>query len=417
MAAFRVRLFLSLALFCLAASPAYSHFGGVECLAPLLRDPNPTTALNSFMSAKYPKLAKVVKDPDAFLVEMRGRFNEYKKLHPDSPHGFDYSELGLPLVRDLAANLDKKIEELTGFRGSRIGDAERMVGLQYLKDLKAESDAILKEGAVGYRKLIEFSYFYSRAIGHFDTRFYRPSQRLFLKVDRVIEGYGQLSIEEEYTLYRLRKFEVFQLKSASTGFNLSSKPFETAFLNKSELKQVWVPTNAVLERDIFMRMMFKDIHFVGVTYDPIMADGFLRPGGDFWMHDLRHEAAKYFEKWRYIAEKNLSEEQVSSIDAKVDQWALDLSAAMSKVQDHDLQEAVELIAFSYHHDRGFPLIPSVYLNRRRDGFEHALYMMMKVSGQGVAFEMPIYNLERAHAWLTKFWTNRLPQEKEILDRF
>ncbi len=416
MNAFRSRLFFFLLFSCFAAYPAYSHFGGVECLAPLLRDPSPTVALNSFMSAKYPKLAQVVKDPDAFIAEMRGRFNEHKILHPDSPHGFDYSDLGLPLVKDLLENLDKKIEELTSYSGSKIRNSELRVGLQYLKDLKAEADSILKKGAVSYRGLIEFCYFYSRAIGHFDTRFYRTSQRLLLRVDRSIEGYRQLSIEAEYSLYRLRKFEVFQLKSSSTGFNLSSAPFETAFLNKDELKQVWVPTNAALERDIFMRMMFKDIHFVGVTYDPILADGFLRPGGDFWMHDVRHEAAKYFEKWRYIAQKNLSEAQVSSIDSKVDQWALDLSAAMSKVRDHDLQEAIELIAFSYHHDRGFPLIPSVYLSRKRDGFEHALYTMMKVSGQGVAFEMPIYNLEKAHAWLTKFWTNRLPQEKEILDR-
>lgn len=395
------------------SSAAHGHGGNAHCLAALHRSSDAETAFNAFMSKKYPKLAFMLSDPDAFLARMRARFRERLETHPDSPHHFDYSEVGMPLMIELEANLERKIRELGESTSKKIGEDEKRVAIQYLSDLRAEARQVLAKGTVSYRHLIEFCYFYSRAIGHFDTRFYGRIVRAQLEIDRAIEGYRQMSIEQEYNLYKDRRFSVFQRRSVSKGFRATNLAFEEAFADREYLHSIWIPTSQELERDVFMRLMFKDVHLVGVTYEPIMADGFLRPGGDFWMHDVRHEAAKFYEKWRYIREKGLTPQQIEQLDKQTDLWAIELNTAISKVKDHDLQDALDMLAFSFHHDRGYPLIPSVYVGRDWDSIVYMLYFAMRFSDQGVPFKNPLL-LEKADRWLRKFWANRLKQEERIL---
>ena len=408
-------LFSTILLVLALTHSAFAHMGNSECLRKYLNAAiDPGTAYNAFLKEKYPELKLVVEDPDHFIKTMRERFKVQLEKEPSAAYRFDYSEIGMPLVKDIDKNIDKKIIELQGEIGSKLPKDEVQIALQYLNDLKKEAQGILTRGKVNYEELVESSYFYSRAIGHFDTRFYKYTTRNFLKIDRYIDGYKQYSIQNEYDLYRKREFKIFHEESGIKGFTTASKKFEEAFKDQKELKTIWVPTNAELERDIFMRMMFKDIHFVGVTYDPILADGFLRPGGDFWVHDARHEAAKHYEKWKYLGEKQLSPAKAAIFDKAVDRWIVDLNQAITKVKDDDLREALDLLTFNYHHDRGFPIIPSVYLARKKDGVVYGLYTMMKVSGQIPGIKNPIYNIEKADKWLRKFWNNRLADEEKVL---
>jgi len=80
-----------------------------------------------------------------------------------------------------------------------------------------------------------------------------------------------------------------------------------------------------------MRLMPKSIEIVGVTAQPIMADGFLRPGGDFWMHDVRHSSVKLQKRQRYIERHQLGEAQMRALDAKAEEWANELEQASQAV--------------------------------------------------------------------------------------
>ncbi len=403
-----------MASFSLASANAHAHGGNIECLAILANSSNPTLAFNRFMSDKYPKLSIVLKDPDQFFSTMRERFHAYRAIHINDPYMFDYSEIGIPLVADIATNLDRKILELQNNSNSSIKPREIIVATQYLRKLKEESQRILSRGSVGYIELMHFQYFYSRAIGHFDTHGFRAIDRWFLPLDRSLEGYQQLSIDQEYSLYIDQRFSVFQKTTTSEGFNAAASSFANAFSDPVELRQIWVPTNVALERDIFMRMMFKDIHFIGVTYDPILADGFLRPGGDFNMHDVRHESAKFFEKENYINTNHLNEYQIQQMNKEVDRWALELAYENSQIKNHDLKEAVNHLAFNFHHDRGYPLIPSVFLNRDKNLTAYLLYHAMIIGNQGMPFPFPAINLQRASKWLEKFWNERLSDEVKVV---
>ncbi len=108
--------------------------------------------------------------------------------------------MGMPLVGDinnyLIAKIDSVQKELTAFKEKREGrsriskafrgkiddykQSQLELYLKYLGELKAESAEIIAHGSVSYRHLVEFSYFYGRAIGHFDTKTYPWKDRFLL---------------------------------------------------------------------------------------------------------------------------------------------------------------------------------------------------------------------------------------------
>ncbi len=215
-------------------------------------------------------------------------------------------------------------------------------------------------------------------------------------------------------MYKARNFEVFQMESKYAGYQAAEKDFRAAFSDRSEFKTLWVPTNAAIGNSVLMRLMNTQIHLVGVTDTPIWADGYNRPAGDFWMHDVRHESFKYYEVQNYLEKHDITDMQYYSMTKKMDDWLVELNQETAKIQDPDLKKAVALTSFNFHHDAGFPLIPSMYLAHKRYEGVRRLYVMHIISKHGVTFKDPWNNLDKAEVWLKDFWRQRIDQEYEAL---
>jgi len=84
------------------------------------------------------------------------------------------------------------------------------------------------------------------------------------------------------------------------------------------------------------------------------------------------------------------------------------------VKDPELREAVLLLSFNFHHDRGFPIAPSEYLGTKgRLWVQGLLYATQKVGGEGTPFPHPLRNFRKADAWLKEFWQPRLAAESAL----
>ena len=380
---------------------------GTRVVAPRTRT---TVALDRHLATKYPELSPLLRNPDKFFSTMERRFEQQKQRTPGSPYDFDFSELGMPLVRSLHADLGAELSR----QRARPATKESRVAIELLTKLTAEAGGHLERGTVGYKPLIELAYFTSRTLGHFHFATLTRWQRTLLAADRRIQGYKALPLEEERTLYEQRRFDVFQVQSSSPTMRDAAPAFEHAFHNADKLESLWVPSTAAIDRDVLMRLMPKPIEVVGVTATPVQADGFLRPAGDFWMHDVRHSAVKLQKRERFIARNKLSPKTMAALDSKADAWNGQLEREVAKVEDKSLAAAIRLLAFNFHHDRGFVVAPSEYLGTKgRRWVPGLLYATLKVGGEGVEFGKPISNFRKADAWLTRFWQARLADEHAV----
>jgi len=392
-----------------------------------------TAILNRQLAKKYPELAPILKSPTRFTKTMEARFAAQKKLTPRSPLTFDFSELGMPVARTMAGKLDKKISEhqraITKMRdkmpknrarllrrrnlGKRI--AERQKGIEYLKELKAELAGVGAKGKVSYQQIVELAYFYSRAVGHFDRTKINLRDRLLLPADSKIQGYKQLSIEKELAMYRGRQFSLFQNKSAYKGVERFAKPFENAFTGSGgKLGLLVIPTTLELGTDIFLRLLGHDIFILGVTDQPIAADGFVRPGGEFWMHDMRHSTSVFGKGETYLKNNRVAPAKRQKLQERMDKWNLELTKAVAQVPDKQLRSAIKLFVFNYHHDRGLPMVPSSYTGRSPGPTHMFLYRMLRISKQRRGYKNPGRTFKQAYTWLQDFWLPKLGEERALL---
>lgn len=398
-----------------AAAPA--------CSALFITD---TAYLNQQMAQRYPQLKIVVENPDFFVATMRERFNNEKAKNPNNPYMFDYSELGMPLIKDLTkdlniwqtelnsklANYEQNKSIINNFKAK-----ETKILLNYSRALSQEAHKYVLADKISYKETIEFSYFYTRMRGSLEARTQTPLLRFYLFLDRtLLNGHHPKSAEQEFQLYKDRKFSVFTGKGLSPGFRVAAGPFEKALFNLEKLETIWIPSNAPLGPSIFMRLLSRDINFIGVTNTPILADGILRPSSDFWIHDVRHESVKFFTLKDYKLKNGLTPEQAQKLAEKIDSWLVELNHAVTTVENKEVRAAIKLLIFSFHHDRGFPLIPSVYLTPNQQVlYTRILYAMQKTAGEKVQFTKPTENLKAADIWLKEFWLNRIEEEKSFLD--
>jgi hypothetical protein len=153
---------------------------------------------------------------------------------------------------------------------------------------------------------------------------------------------------------------------------------------------------------------------VGVTPKPIQADGFLRPSSDFWIHDLRHESAKFHKKKIYLENNKIDPRNEKKLNDQLDHWYLELDNAALKIQDPELKSAVELLTFNFYHDRGYPIAPSTFINADVKAVHFGLLVLLKASKVGVDFKNPVKNLKAAEKWLKDYWLAKLPEEKKFL---
>ena len=266
---------------------------------------------------------------------------------------------------------------------------------------------------------MEFSFFYSRLRGQYDTEGYGLMSRFLLAIDQRFNGYKQLSPRHELDLYRTRNFELFKTAKLHKGFKRAEALFRKAFENKDTLETVFIPTNAEVDRDIFYFLMSKNVHLAGLTTQPLLADGVNRPSGDFWNHDLRHESVKFQNRLEYIERNGLTQKQVAAFETQSQVWYAEYEKALSEVKDPQFREAIDLLHFNFIHDRGYTMAPSTYLSINkwsRIGFTYGLSAMMRASGQGVPFKKVFGTTKRADDWLVKFWTERLDVERALISR-
>jgi hypothetical protein len=378
-------------------------------------------------------LAFLLEDPDRFIDQMNARFEKQKGVHPDNPYGFDYSEVGVPMMAYMKTGITKKIEALNGIleEKSKAGALQKLgaslrryptkevkIALRYLDDLSREADGYLRKRSVSYEQMIHFSNFYSRAIGHFDQRKQNFLKRLLLKGDNLTGGYKQLSIEDEYSMYLKKDYRLFQQGTFSLEKQGPKDSYSEAFTDQQKLRAILVPTNAELDYDVLMRLMSRhQVSLIGITYEPTLADGVLRPAGQFWFHDIRHEAMKFFKKTAYILKHHLDEkpEKLKMLNLLSDQWNEELEQSTEKIKDPELRETVRFLAFNFHHDYGNPTIPSVYMDWKGDFNIYLLYVASKLSGQDVAkYGRPLRNIAQAKKWMRDFWSARAAQENALL---
>lgn len=387
---------------------------------------------NAKMVEKNPGLAFVLADPDAFVADMRERFAQQKAITPNDPYQFNISDIAGSTLEGMKTALDGEITKVEGLLQQLAAGEPRWIpdwlshhddevaehkrGLEYLKALKGEVEQHLESGDVSYRRMQEVGFFVARALGMFDMDDIGLKDRVLLKVDRYLQGYQDLSPSEEYRRYQSNDFSVFQKESPVGGFQKADQTFEEAFFNKDKMEIVSLPTTEHLGPGPFMRLVSYDIYLMGMTPEPAAADGFVRPGGDFWIHDMRHSSAIFHKRKEYESSHGLSEPQIAKLEKKIDLWKDELNEARRQVPDKELRYAIGFFMFNLHHDRGYPMVPSSYL--KDEALNHVpklLYTMLKASGQPVGFDRPLETMNKAFAWLQDFWLARLDEEKAILE--
>lgn len=401
----------------------------------------PYETLNARLTKRYPRLEFMTKDPRGFVKDIQKRYKEQRAKDPMRPLEFDYSDVAIPMVEYSAKHLETKVSEMTLLISETKTQLTKISSLrvlkkrilekqlkeyevagQFYKALAKEAHFYLLQNKVSYQKSIEFLYYFSRAYGHFETRKLPFMTRFYLGIDRVFQGYKQLPIEQEFARYRARKFEIFQRKSAVNGFVISEKSYLEALQHPDvkapthELKAIIVPLYDAIGREFLMRYMPTEISVVGVTHESIEADGFKRPSGDFWMHDIRHESARQEEIKSFMNKHDMSLEQWHKFSSLQEKWYLEYKKHLGLIQDKDLKEAIELSMFNYFHDRGYPFVPSVWKTRKSMHVYYGLVLMLTLSGQGTGFKNVRSNSKKAVEWLDQFFGARLAEEAEGLSQ-
>jgi hypothetical protein len=401
-------------------SPEFVNVKSRQSMEPestAVKSENAYKAYNEKLVKRYPQYESILKDPAAYVKHVEKHFEKQKAIDPNNPYHFDFSEFGMPALDKMNTDIKEKILEITN-KIKNTKNSKRLeelnANLKHLKLVESELGAHIKTGSIAYDDLYETSHFYTRAIGIFDTDKLNPAEKALLEVDRRYQGYKPLSAKEELKLYENRQFSLFQKDSTVQGFKEADKMFANASFNKDKLEMVFIPSAEHLDADIFSRLVPHDIYFMGITKDSIAADGFVRPGGDFWVHDLRHSSAIYHKRKLYEESRNLSPSQIEELQKRSDLWKEELNKEIMEIPDKETRSAARLFMFNYHHDRGFPIAPSSYLPEGVDHVPFLLHGMLKVSGQPTTFDNSFKHYPRAYKWLREFWLKRLPEENEII---
>lgn len=379
---------------------------------------------------KYPQFKDLLSNPQKYFKKMSGRFEMQKISDPAHLYDFDFSEWSLPLFQDMhrlllikRADVSNRIETLRAnsvsawLHRNKIAKAE--LGIVYFEQLLKELEAHLKNGKASYRETFELSYFYSRAAGLFDVetlKLLSLPERLTLKLDAYTEGFREQSVQEEYELYLQRKMILFDKNSPISTWQAAAEPFTNAIFNKNKFEVLILPTTEPLGNDIFMHLLSSEIYLIGVGTNPIAADGYFRPSGLFFLHDLRHASFMYYRTILYKQQHDLSREHIDELSLFMAEQIDQLDAELASMQDRDLVGAIQFYLFNQHHDGGYHFAPSNYLTNNAYHAPFILYIQMKLAGQKREFNS-MKDIARAREWLKAFWIKRVAAEQELIQSF
>ena len=395
---------------------------------------------NQTQAAKNPSIKCVLDDPAEFFKSLEERFEAQKVINPQDPYDFDISDYGLPVLEDIESALGEEIEllqsksplartaEESGTLAAKAGNIYQSLtalvfrgrsrklktGLKFLNELRTDVQGHLEQGEIGYKRLNEIGYFASRALGHFDREDLSSFDRNFLRVDRALLGYQPVGIEQEYQRYKDNDFQFFRRRSPVPSTDLVADTFTEAYQNKEKFELASLPVARSLGPGVFMQLVPHDIYLMGVSKEPEAADGFNRPGGDFYLHDARHSSAIFTKRKLYEKHHNVSPEQQAKLEMLQSKWKQEMIEAKKEIDDKELRYAIGMLSFNHHHDRGIPQMPSSFIPESPGTPSKALYRALKWSGQPIGFQKPNRTLDKAYAWLRDFWLERLPEEDAVL---
>jgi hypothetical protein len=386
---------------------------------------------NLKLAKAYPKFKTMLSDPQKYFNDMTARFEIQKKLSPESPYDFEFSEWALPLFSEMHGLLTIKRAEVAGelsrMSSGQLGRlwnrkkiADIKVGLEFYDLLLQELESHQKKGFVTYRETFELSYFYSRASGLFDISVLKRlnlRDRLTLKLDEYTEGFEEQSVRDELERYRRRDLVLFDKKSPIATWQAAAKPFETAVFDKTKLEVLILPTTEALDRDIFIHLMSSEIYLVGVTTSPIAADGYLRPGSLFFMHDLRHSSFMYYRNLLYRQKYGLTRAQVDELSRMMAEYVEQFDAELTQIADRNLVGAIIYYSFNQHHEGGYHFSPANYQSNNAFHAPFILYAQMKMAGQNTHGFDSVKDIVRARKWVQDFWLKRVASEKLLLEKF
>lgn len=307
---------------------------------------------------------------------------------------------------------------LLGRRSNKVETITKV--LQYVKKVQSDVDQMVKSNNYPYRDTVYTLYYYSRIRGIFQFKELNTYHQVAKYIDMQMHGYRRLNIDAELSLYKSKGSPIVQVRSGKIAheFRIAELPFKEAFEQTNQLDFVIIPSVYALGSSAFMHVLPHKIHFLGATNTPVPADGFKRPGGLFWMHDVRHEADRYMKVTAYKKAQNLTPKQEKSLALLQQQWQADFLKLKNSEADHNVKAALEHYHFYTHHDVGVPLTPSMFLNHHKDGMSvyYAFLFHKQNAKQDPGFTGWVENTRKAQAILEKFWTERLPIEKDLLKK-
>ncbi len=394
-----------------------------------------------------PEVGIVVNNPDAFKAEINRRFREQKEAHPSAPLAFDFSEIGMIEIPVMLEKIEKKMEvfedkkaRLTTFTGQmraifggaevpRLRDIffpsklrrEFELAIQYLRELNDILERHASDGRVAYDEFIALSHYYVRVMGLFDTFEMSFQDRASLILERRIQGYKDFDMRIELDKFRGRNFEFVNRDSFLESYQESRAVFEGAYYapqKMDELPYILVPSHGHFGIDIFQFLMSKDIYLLGMTDEPIRADGFLRPAGLFMLHDYMHSALMWHWQRKWMQENGINEEQWARLSQASDMWQVQLKEHLLAIEDPQMRRTARRLAFNIHHEQGFPLMPSVFLTETKVNFTtRQLYFMEWIGGETPwTYKTMVRELDEAFEIVKDFWLSKLDEERAILEQ-
>lgn len=391
---------------------------------------------NAILAKRYASLDFVFKDPEAFVKTMKDRFEQQKSITPEDPRLFNFPEAA-PTMKEIRVDLEKfRLDLVTELQTAKsslahkasmriLGDRSKKVEtiskvLQYVKNVQRDIDLMVESNNYPYRDTVYTLYYYSRIRGFFQFKELNNYYQVAKYIDMVMHGYRRLNIEGELRLYETKGSPILQVRSGkiSHEFRVAELPFRDAFERKDTLEYVIIPSVYALGSSAFMHVLPHKIHFLGATNTPVEADGFNRPGGLFWMHDVRHEADRYMKVNAYRKAQNLTPKQEETLALMQQKWQAEYLVMKNQIADANLKAAVEHYHFYTHHDVGVPLTPSMFLNHHESGMAvYYTFLWHKSNAkQDPGYTKWLETTRKAQQVLTQFWTERMPLEKQLLQK-
>lgn len=392
-------------------------------------------ARNEILSKRYPQLDFVFKDPEAFVVLMKNRFEAQKKITPNDPRLFNFPEAA-PTMKEIKTDLEGFRAEITaeyqkqatGLRNivkvTLRGEQSRKVQtlkkvMDYIDKLHGDISKMTDSNIYPYRDTVYTLYYYSRLRGIFQFKELNIYHQVTKFIDMHMHGYRRLNVDKEIALYESQGSPIVQVRSTiAKEFRTAEVPFKDAFERTDALEFVIIPSVYALGSSAFMHVLPHKIHFLGATNTPVPADGFNRPGGLFWMHDVRHEADRYMKISAYTKAQNLTKKQSETMSLLMQQWHADFLKLKNSIKDPNLKESLDHYHFYTHHDVGVPLIPSMFLNHHKNGMGvyYAFLFHKKFAKENVKFTNWFKVTKETQEVLEKFWKERLPIEQQLLQK-